>query len=214
MDLLPLQLFTLTVSPDAAILLTIHRMELTAFLQDVGSFYEQHMKERSNRDKDTFKPQLLSELLRIFIHTVTNTPISLVALCTQNNNIESNDRERSIHNEGLKTVIYRELVHQSLCFKSPSGLPTAGQLMEKTQRLIGLGGHYLRTFISDSYMNTVVNEVAESQRSTGSNGNLFTLKADKYCFYDPEFLNLTDEEANQAAEKIKERLFMQDNSGI
>eukprot|EP00597_Dinobryon_sp_UTEXLB2267_P010701 CAMPEP_0170101252 /NCGR_PEP_ID=MMETSP0020_2-20130122/2148_1 /TAXON_ID=98059 /ORGANISM="Dinobryon sp., Strain UTEXLB2267" /LENGTH=1808 /DNA_ID=CAMNT_0010324313 /DNA_START=870 /DNA_END=6296 /DNA_ORIENTATION=+ len=217
MDLLPLQLLALTVSPDAAILLSVFRMELNSFLEDFPGFYEKHMKERTNRDKDTFKPQLLSELLRIFIHTITNTPISLVNVSAQKQCVERNDRDSSAHNEGLKTVVYRELVHQALCFKSKIGLPTAGQLMERAQRLIGFGGHYFRTFISDSYLKTVVNEVAESQRSTGSSGNLLSLNADKYCYYDPEFSNLTDDEASHAAEKIKQRLLMQtsvDVSGL
>ena len=181
-----------------------HRFELTSYLDDPVDLYA---AGRIPQQERAFKPPLLSEMLRLLIHIVMHPPTSLANV----DSASADARSHAQYNEGLRRALLRELVHQVLGVKAKAGsVVSIGQVMEKSKRLVAMGGGASSGGISDGLSNAVIAEAIESPTGDRSEGRQSTttslnLKASSYLYYDPEYPHLNFEESNQAAEKMKLR---------
>lgn len=205
-DLVAIQFsILLASSPDVILMLMIDRMELRDYLNDLVGFY------RSSKGTDeTYKPQLLSELLRLLIHVVMHPPTTLTIPNASGDRI-NDARNHPQYYEGLRTALSRELVHQILGAgsrtSSSSGSITIGKLMERTKRLVGLTGVSAKNDISDNLLSAVIADVTGGPTTDGGadRGKSLQIKPQAYLYFDPEYPNLYYEESNVAAEKMKQR---------
>lgn len=185
-DLVAIQLSTLTLSPDSILLFMIDSMELVPFLNDFVAWYRQSTR-------DIYEPALLGELLRLLILVVTHTPLSLVE-CEDHAEKHSHSRYGSNYNEGIKRVMSRNIVHQVLSFELASGTTTTlNQLLEKTKELNFMSAMGSSHEVSDPLFNAAVDAVLSKD----------TLVASSYRLYDPEYYALSDEQLCTAAERMK-----------
>lgn len=204
-DLVAIQFaILLASSPDVILMLMIDRMELRDYLNDLVGFYR-----RSKDTDDSFKPQLLSELLRVLIHVVMHPPTTLTIPNASSDHV-NDARNYPQYFEGLRTALSRELVHQILGSgsrpSSTSGSITMGKLMERTKRLVGLTGVSAKNDISDNLLSAVIADVTEGPTEGGvDRGKSLQIKPQAYLYFDPEYPNLYYEESNVAAEKMKQR---------
>ena len=200
-DLVALQFsILLASSPDVILMLMIDRMELREYLHDLVGFYQ-----RNNTKDESYKPYLLSELLRLLIHIAMHPPTTLAMPNTRDAG-DNDARNHPRYHEGLRTALARELVHQILgsgSRASSSGGVTIGKLMERTKRLVGLTGVSAKNNIRDNLLSSVIAEVTETPTEGG--GKSLQLKPQAYLLFDPEFPSLYHEESNAAAEKMKQR---------
>jgi hypothetical protein len=185
MDLVAMQASLFTLSPDSLLALAIDRFELTPLLNNYQLFFSSGSGKGGETNKE-FQAPLLNEFLRVLIHLVTNTPVSLV----------DSARDATRPTEGCARSLGREIVHHVL-----SGVTSAGQL-QKVKSMIGTVSS-----VSDVMLAAAIDAMCV-RKAGGDEGDAKTLslRPESYLLYDPEYATLNTQQASVAADRMRERV--------
>ena len=227
MDLVCLQLAVAALKPQSFLATLLERFEVLEALEHHGTFFSPlsatTRSSAATRDLE-YKGELLAQMLRLCIHLVTYTPVSIVAptplvsfdgsssermsfdggddsaardatVGQQQQESERQEIRQWRSSEGWRNCLRRELVHQVL-----SGANTSGQL-QRSKIMVGSA----RT-VSDSMIQSVVNDTCVRTQSDDTGASTLSLKPESYAYFDPEFPNLSAQQATKACDRIREHV--------